>query len=62
MSAKGYGTKGAVMTTWFITGASRGLGAEIARTAVGKGDNVVIAVRNPDRSSWCPPSMAGAPT
>ncbi|MGW2199372.1 SDR family NAD(P)-dependent oxidoreductase, partial [Streptosporangium sp. NPDC001682] len=37
------------MTTWFITGASRGLGAEIARTAVDKGDNVVIAVRNPDR-------------
>ncbi|MFI9593772.1 hypothetical protein [Nonomuraea sp. NPDC052265] len=36
------------MTTWFITGASRGLGAEIARTAVGAGDNVLIAVRNPD--------------
>ncbi|MEU7838680.1 SDR family NAD(P)-dependent oxidoreductase [Nonomuraea sp. NPDC052129] len=37
------------MATWFITGASRGLGAEIARTALAKGDNVVIAVRNPAR-------------
>ena len=36
------------MTTWFITGASRGLGAEIARAAVHNGDNVVVAVRNPD--------------
>ncbi|SDF40938.1 Short-chain dehydrogenase [Lentzea fradiae] len=37
------------MTTWFITGASRGLGAEIARTALRNGDDVVVAVRNPDR-------------
>jgi NAD(P)-dependent dehydrogenase (short-subunit alcohol dehydrogenase family) len=37
------------MSTWFITGASRGLGAEIARSAVRGGDNVVVAVRNPDR-------------
>ncbi|RLV71804.1 SDR family NAD(P)-dependent oxidoreductase [Streptomyces rapamycinicus] len=37
------------MATWFVTGASRGLGAEIARTAVAGGDNVVVAVRNPDR-------------
>jgi NAD(P)-dependent dehydrogenase (short-subunit alcohol dehydrogenase family) len=37
------------MSTWFITGASRGLGAEIARTALRDGDNVVVAVRNPDR-------------
>ncbi|MFF7203063.1 SDR family NAD(P)-dependent oxidoreductase [Streptomyces sp. NPDC008141] len=37
------------MATWFVTGASRGLGAEIARSALADGNNVVIAVRNPDR-------------
>ncbi|MGW2161425.1 SDR family NAD(P)-dependent oxidoreductase [Nonomuraea sp. NPDC001699] len=37
------------MTTWFITGASRGLGAELARAAAVAGDNVVIAVREPAR-------------
>ncbi|MEU4513860.1 SDR family NAD(P)-dependent oxidoreductase [Nonomuraea wenchangensis] len=37
------------MATWFITGASRGLGAEIARAALKGGDNVVVAVRNPGR-------------
>ncbi|WP_343952156.1 SDR family oxidoreductase [Nonomuraea longicatena] len=34
------------MTTWFITGASRGLGAEIARAALRHGDDIVIAVRD----------------
>ncbi|MFF5187362.1 SDR family NAD(P)-dependent oxidoreductase [Streptomyces sp. NPDC000345] len=37
------------MATWFVTGASRGLGAEIARAALREGNNVVVAVRNPDR-------------
>ncbi|GAA2077136.1 SDR family NAD(P)-dependent oxidoreductase [Actinomadura alba] len=37
------------MATWFITGASRGLGAEIARAALAGGNNVVVAARNPDR-------------
>jgi NAD(P)-dependent dehydrogenase (short-subunit alcohol dehydrogenase family) len=37
------------MATWFVTGASRGIGAEIARAALKAGDNVVVAVRNPDR-------------
>jgi NAD(P)-dependent dehydrogenase (short-subunit alcohol dehydrogenase family) len=37
------------MATWFITGASRGLGAEIARAALAGGDAVAVAVRNPDR-------------
>ncbi|MFC4117174.1 SDR family oxidoreductase [Nonomuraea zeae] len=36
------------MFTWFITGASRGLGLEIARAAVAGGDAVVAAARNPD--------------
>src|SRR5262249_52397466 len=33
--------------TWFITGASRGLGAEIVKAAVQAGDQVVAAARNP---------------
>jgi NAD(P)-dependent dehydrogenase (short-subunit alcohol dehydrogenase family) len=37
------------MSTWFITGAGRGLGAEIARAALNGGDDVAVAVRNPDR-------------
>ncbi|MET9551227.1 SDR family NAD(P)-dependent oxidoreductase [Streptomyces sp. NPDC006645] len=37
------------MATWFVTGASRGIGAEIARTALAGGNNVVIGVRNPER-------------
>ncbi|MFD0692267.1 SDR family NAD(P)-dependent oxidoreductase [Actinomadura fibrosa] len=37
------------MAVWFITGASRGLGAEIARTALRNGDRVVVAVRDPGR-------------
>ncbi|MFD7065155.1 SDR family oxidoreductase [Streptomyces sp. NPDC059906] len=35
------------MATWFITGGSRGLGAEIARAALNGGDNVVVAARDP---------------
>ncbi|WJH39280.1 SDR family NAD(P)-dependent oxidoreductase [Aliirhizobium terrae] len=35
------------MRTWFITGASRGLGALIAEKALAKGDNVVATARNP---------------
>ncbi|MEV6781276.1 oxidoreductase [Streptomyces sp. NPDC051098] len=36
------------MTTWFITGASRGFGLEIARQALQRGDNVVATARRPD--------------
>lgn len=36
------------MSTWFITGASRGLGLQIARAALAGGDAVVVAARNPD--------------
>jgi NAD(P)-dependent dehydrogenase (short-subunit alcohol dehydrogenase family) len=32
--------------TWFITGASRGIGAEIAKAALSAGDNVVATGRN----------------
>jgi NAD(P)-dependent dehydrogenase (short-subunit alcohol dehydrogenase family) len=34
--------------TWFVTGASRGLGALIAGRALARGDNVVAAARSPD--------------
>jgi NAD(P)-dependent dehydrogenase (short-subunit alcohol dehydrogenase family) len=37
------------MTTWFITGASRGLGLEIARHALERGDAVVATARDPQR-------------
>jgi NAD(P)-dependent dehydrogenase (short-subunit alcohol dehydrogenase family) len=33
---------------WFITGASRGFGREIALAALDRGDSVVAAARNPD--------------
>ncbi|MFE3883228.1 SDR family NAD(P)-dependent oxidoreductase [Streptomyces lydicus] len=36
------------MSTWFITGASRGFGLQIARTALAGGDAVVVTARNPD--------------
>ena len=35
--------------TWFITGASRGLGTEIAKAALKAGDNVVATARNSAR-------------
>ncbi|MGK4584535.1 oxidoreductase [Kitasatospora sp. HPMI-4] len=36
------------MTVWFITGASRGLGLEIARAALAAGDRVVATARDAD--------------
>ncbi|SEJ95541.1 Short-chain dehydrogenase [Sphingobium sp. AP50] len=36
------------MRSWFITGANRGMGLEIARTALAAGDQVVAASRKPD--------------
>jgi NAD(P)-dependent dehydrogenase (short-subunit alcohol dehydrogenase family) len=40
-------TKGIIMTVWFITGASRGFGIEIAREALSRGDSVVATARDP---------------
>lgn len=34
------------MSTWFITGAARGLGAEITKTALARGHRVAAAARN----------------
>jgi NAD(P)-dependent dehydrogenase (short-subunit alcohol dehydrogenase family) len=36
------------MSVWFITGASRGLGAEIAKEALARGHQVVASARNAD--------------
>jgi NAD(P)-dependent dehydrogenase (short-subunit alcohol dehydrogenase family) len=38
---------GAVMSVWFITGASRGLGLELAVSALGRGDQVIATARDP---------------
>ncbi|WP_199440261.1 SDR family oxidoreductase [Umezawaea beigongshangensis] len=37
------------MTTWLITGASRGLGREIAEQALGRGDRVAATLRRPEQ-------------
>ncbi|MFF1839448.1 SDR family NAD(P)-dependent oxidoreductase [Streptomyces sp. NPDC058231] len=37
------------MATWFVTCASRGIGTEITSAAPAGGNNVVVAVRNPER-------------
>ena len=33
--------------TWFVTGAARGIGAEIVKAALGAGDRVVATGRTP---------------
>ncbi|WP_028389550.1 oxidoreductase [Legionella fairfieldensis] len=37
--------------TWFITGASRGIGLEIVKTVLKKGDNVIATARNSSKIS-----------
>lgn len=46
------------MKTWFITGANRGLGLEIARAALGAGNAVVATARNPQEIEAALPSFA----
>src|SRR5262245_619047 len=36
------------VSIWFVTGASRGLGLEIVRAALARGDSVVAAARTPE--------------
>lgn len=43
------------MKKWFITGAARGLGLEIARAALEAGDRVIATGRHPDRISHALP-------
>ena len=38
------------MRTWFITGASRGFGALVAKEALNAGDAVVATARNPQHA------------
>ncbi|MFJ7206984.1 oxidoreductase [Streptomyces sp. NPDC098789] len=47
------------MTTWFITGASRGFGLEIARQALDRGDDVVATARNPEAVASALPGYGG---
>lgn len=47
------------MTTWFITGAARGFGLEIARQALDRGDHVVATARRPEAVQEALPGHAG---
>lgn len=40
-----------MIKTWFITGAASGLGREIARAALARGDRAILADRNPSGAS-----------
>ncbi|SDM53585.1 oxidoreductase [Streptomyces wuyuanensis] len=48
------------MRTWFITGASRGFGLEIARQALENGDRVVATARDPEAVEKALPGHADA--
>jgi NAD(P)-dependent dehydrogenase (short-subunit alcohol dehydrogenase family) len=45
------------MAVWFVTGASRGLGLEIARQALERGDCVVATARDPRRAGAALPGF-----
>jgi NAD(P)-dependent dehydrogenase (short-subunit alcohol dehydrogenase family) len=46
------------VTTWFITGASRGFGLEIAKQALERGDDVVATARDPQAVEKALPGYA----
>ena len=48
------------MSVWFITGASRGLGRELAAAAIEDGDRVIAAVRDPRAVLKALPEAGGA--
>jgi NAD(P)-dependent dehydrogenase (short-subunit alcohol dehydrogenase family) len=48
------------MSVWFITGASRGFGLEIARQALGRGDQVAAAARHPEAITQAIPDSGNA--
>lgn len=39
------------MTTWLITGANRGLGLELSRQLIARGDTVIGTARDPDKAA-----------
>jgi NAD(P)-dependent dehydrogenase (short-subunit alcohol dehydrogenase family) len=49
------------MNVWLITGASRGLGREIARQALDRGDAVVAAARQPEHIARALPGYGDRP-
>jgi len=49
------------MTTWFISGASSGIGAELARQVARRGDDVAVAARRVDRLTQLAQELASAP-
>jgi len=46
---------------WFITGANKGLGAAIAKKALGMGHKVVATARNPQSAEGISPSKRQLP-
>src|SRR3984893_2035160 len=52
--------EGDLMPVWFITGASRGLGLEITRQALGRGDQVAATARHPEAIAQAIPDAGDA--
>ena len=48
------------MSVWFITGASRGFGREMAASALAHGDQVVATARDPQRVAEAFPDAGDA--